>query len=147
MMDTPLLEDRHRELAALVDRFNRERVREVTPGEGEGEKARRLVHALAGEGLLDYTAPAGPGAGAKDIDVRALCVARERLSYESSLADLMFAMQGLGSYPLGRTRSGVGFCPGSGRARPSRRSRSRNRKQARTCRPSKLWPGATAQAT
>jgi acyl-CoA dehydrogenase len=100
MMDTPLLEDRHRELAALVDRFNRERVREVPPGEDEGEKARRLVHALAGEGLLDYTAPAGPGAGAKEIDVRALCVARERLSYESSLADLMFAMQGLGSYPL-----------------------------------------------
>jgi acyl-CoA dehydrogenase len=98
MMDTPLLEDRHRELAALVDRFNRERVREVPPG--EGEKARRLVHALAGEGLLDYTAPAGPGAGAKEIDVRALCVVRERLSYESSLADLMFAMQGLGSYPL-----------------------------------------------
>ncbi|MFP5265465.1 MAG: acyl-CoA dehydrogenase family protein [Blastocatellia bacterium] len=100
MMDTPLLEDRHRELAALVDRFNRERSREVPAGEDEGEKARRLVHALAGEGLLDYTVPPGSGAGAEEIDVRALCVARERLSYESSLADLMFAMQGLGSYPL-----------------------------------------------
>src|SRR5262249_3788728 len=34
------------------------------------------------------------------LDVRALCVAREHLSYDSSLADLMFAMQGLGSFPI-----------------------------------------------
>ncbi|HEX8087707.1 MAG TPA: acyl-CoA dehydrogenase family protein [Blastocatellia bacterium] len=100
MIDTPLLEDRHRELAALVDRFNREQVSAGLPGENEGEKARRLVRALAGEGLLDHTAPPLYGAGAKEIDVRARCVARERLSYESSLADLMFAMQGLGSYPV-----------------------------------------------
>jgi acyl-CoA dehydrogenase len=100
MMDTPLLEERHRELAAQVDRFNGEKVRESLTGEGEDEQARRLVRALASEGLLDYTVPAQFDAGSKEIDVRALCVVRERLSYESSLADLMFAMQGLGSFPV-----------------------------------------------
>ena len=100
MIDTPLLEDHHRKLAEQVDRFNREQTHESLPGESEDEQARRLVRALAGEGLLDHTVPAQFDAGAKDIDVRALCVVRERLSYESSFADLMFAMQGLGSFPL-----------------------------------------------
>jgi acyl-CoA dehydrogenase len=106
MIDTPLLEDRHRRLAAQVDRFNREQARESLHGESEDEQARRLVRALASEGLLDYTVPAQFDAGAKEIDVRSLCVVRERLSYESSLADLMFAMQGLGSFPL--TLAGAG---------------------------------------
>ncbi|HVG18867.1 MAG TPA: acyl-CoA dehydrogenase family protein [Blastocatellia bacterium] len=106
MIDTPLLEDHHRELAAQVDHFNREQVREGLRSRGEDEQARGLVRALASEGLLDYAVPARFDAGAKEIDVRALCVVRERLSYESSLADLMFAMQGLGSYPV--TLAGAG---------------------------------------
>ena len=100
MIETPLLEDRHRKLAGQVDRFNREQARQSSPGESEDEQARRLVRALAGEGLLDHAVPAQFDRGMNDIDVRALCVARERLSYESSLADLMFAMQGLGSFPV-----------------------------------------------
>ena len=100
MIDTPLLEERHRNLAEQVDRFNREQVREGSTGEDEDSQARRLVEALASEGLLDYTVPARFDEGAKELDVRALCVIRERLSYESSLADLMFAMQGLGSFPI-----------------------------------------------
>ena len=100
MIDTPLLEERHRNLAEQVDRFNRMHSREGSLGESEDDQARRLVEALATEGLLDYTVPAEFDSGAKEIDVRALCVIRERLSYESSLADLMFAMQGLGSFPI-----------------------------------------------
>jgi acyl-CoA dehydrogenase len=100
MIDTPLLEDRHRRLAEQVDRFNREQTGGTPRGEGEDEQARRLVRTLAAEGLLDHTVPAQFDRGAKEIDVRALCVVRERLSYESSLADLMFAMQGLGSFPV-----------------------------------------------
>lgn len=106
MIDTPLLEDRHRELAEQVDRFNRNQVYESLLGESEEEQARRIVHALASEGLLGYTVPAQFDAGAKEIDVRALCIVRERLCYESSLADLMFAMQGLGSFPV--TLAGAG---------------------------------------
>jgi acyl-CoA dehydrogenase len=100
MIDTPLLEERHRELANQVDSFNRVHSREDLRGETEDEQARRLVRALARDALLDYTVPANFDAGAKELDVRALCVIRERLSYASSLADLMFAMQGLGSFPI-----------------------------------------------
>ncbi|HEX8185131.1 MAG TPA: acyl-CoA dehydrogenase family protein [Blastocatellia bacterium] len=100
MIDTPFLEERHNHLAEQVDRFNRAQAGEGSAGESEDEQARRLVLALAGEGLLDYTVPAGFDAGEKELDVRALCIIRERLSYESSLADLMFAMQGLGSFPI-----------------------------------------------
>ncbi|HSE98862.1 MAG TPA: acyl-CoA dehydrogenase family protein, partial [Blastocatellia bacterium] len=84
-----------RELAAEVERFNREKVAAVSGG--EEDRARSLVAALAGAGLLDHTT-AKPDGG--PLDVRSLCVVRERLSYESSLADLMFAMQGLGSFPV-----------------------------------------------
>jgi acyl-CoA dehydrogenase len=99
MLDTPLLEERHREIAARVDRFNREKVGPL-PDKDEEEQSRSLIAALAGEGLLDYTTPKGEGGEGSSLDVRALCVIREHLSYESSLADLMFAMQGLGSYPV-----------------------------------------------
>jgi acyl-CoA dehydrogenase len=99
MLNTPLLEDKHRQLADQVVRFNREHVR-AAAASSEDEQARNFVTALASEGLLAYTVPDWFGSGPTTIDVRALCVVREHLSYESSLADLMFAMQGLGSFPL-----------------------------------------------
>jgi acyl-CoA dehydrogenase len=46
-------------------------------------------------GLYDHLIPdAGP------VDVRALCLVRELLGYASPLADAIFAVQGLGSYPV-----------------------------------------------
>ncbi|HJQ26342.1 MAG TPA: acyl-CoA dehydrogenase family protein [Blastocatellia bacterium] len=96
MIDTPFLETHHAELAARVDRFNRERPSDDVAT--EDERARRLVRQLAAAGLLEYAAPAD--AGSATLDVRALCVAREHLAYDSSLSDLMFAMQGLGSFPV-----------------------------------------------
>ncbi len=96
MIDTPFLETRHAELAARVDRFNRERPRHDAAG--EDEQARALVRQLAEADLLASTVPADFSTAT--LDVRALCVAREHLAYDSSLADLMFAMQGLGSFPL-----------------------------------------------
>jgi acyl-CoA dehydrogenase len=99
MLNTPLVEDHHVSLAEKVDRFTREQVRDGAQGKSEEDEARRLVRLLAREGLLDYTVPAASD-GANKLDVRALCVIRERLSYESAMADLMFAMQGLGSFPV-----------------------------------------------
>src|ERR1700754_2516494 len=96
MIDTPFLESRHRQLAVELDRFNRSRPRPQPAS--EDEQARALVRALADAGLLAWTVPAElPGA---TLDVRALCIAREHLSYDSAFADLMFAMQGLGSFPI-----------------------------------------------
>ncbi|HLG13945.1 MAG TPA: acyl-CoA dehydrogenase family protein [Blastocatellia bacterium] len=100
MQDTPLVEDTHRSLAARVVSFNRKLAGEAAPARTEDELARELVSALAREKLLEYTVPREFGGWADSLDVRALCVIREHLSYESSLADLMFAMQGLGSFPI-----------------------------------------------
>jgi acyl-CoA dehydrogenase len=100
MLNTPFLEDHHRRLGEQVERFVREQVRGAALGETEDEQARSLVRALAREGLLAHTVPAQFESGASSLDVRALCVVREHLCYESSLADLMFAMQGLGSFPV-----------------------------------------------
>jgi acyl-CoA dehydrogenase len=100
MLNTPLLEDHHRRLAEQVARFSREQVRGAATSDSEDAEARSLVEALAREGLLAYTVPENFEAGENTLDVRALCVVREHLSYESSLADLMFAMQGLGSFPV-----------------------------------------------
>jgi acyl-CoA dehydrogenase len=100
MLNTPLLEDRHRQLAGEVVRVNNEHIRDAAPATSEDEQARKLVAALASEGLLAYTVPERFDSGSNTLDVRALCVVREHLSYESSLADSMFAMQGLGSFPL-----------------------------------------------
>ncbi|HET9530582.1 MAG TPA: acyl-CoA dehydrogenase family protein [Blastocatellia bacterium] len=98
MLDTPLLDERHRELASTVERLNREKVSAVSGS--EEARARSLIAALAESGLLDYTTANLDAGEGFLLDVRALCIIRERLSYESSLADLMFAMQGLGSFPV-----------------------------------------------
>lgn len=100
MLLAPFLEDRHAKLADQIDRFNREQARGAAAGTSEDEQARSLVRELARDGLLVHTVPAGFDTGSTKLDVRSLAVAREHLSYESSLADLMFAMQGLGSFPL-----------------------------------------------
>ena len=98
MIDTPFFEARHAELADRAANFNRENPARAAANITEGELARALVRDLGAAGLLANTVPAE--FGGTTLDVRALCVAREHLSYDSSLADLMFAMQGLGSFPL-----------------------------------------------
>ena len=100
MLNTPFLEEHHRVLAEQAARFVREHVRDAGSSEDEERESRRLVATLGSEGLLAWTVPEAFDTGANSLDVRALCIVREQLSYESSLADLMFAMQGLGSFPL-----------------------------------------------
>jgi acyl-CoA dehydrogenase len=98
MLETPFLEEHHLKLAERVARFARNQVRELPSDQTEDEQARALVDLLASEGLLDYATPRTPDESR--LDARALSVIREHLCYESSLADLMFAMQGLGSFPV-----------------------------------------------
>lgn len=75
----------------------------------EGDRAlsepARVIPRLGELGLLQLLIPAHHGGGAwgadgTAVDVRALCVAREALAYTSALADSIFAVQGLGSYPI-----------------------------------------------
>jgi acyl-CoA dehydrogenase len=97
LLDLPVFEERHRRLAEVTLDFNRRRVREATRLDNEDDEAKRLVHQLGADHLLEFAAP---GTADQPLDIRSLCIIREHLSYESSMADLMFAMQGLGSYPI-----------------------------------------------
>jgi acyl-CoA dehydrogenase len=62
--------------------------------------ARRLVERLARHEVLKACVPAAWGGLRERVELRDLCVLRAVLAYRSSLADTMFAMQGLGSYPV-----------------------------------------------
>ncbi len=62
-----------------------------------GADPARLVGFLGKElGVLRFLVPA-PG---EELDLRALCLVRERLAYESPLWDALFAVQGLSAYSL-----------------------------------------------
>jgi acyl-CoA dehydrogenase len=94
---TPFFTPEHRTLASDLAQFVEQ---EIEPRANEeldvDERLRHYVTVLADAGLLRY-AVASPD---KRVDVRALCLIREALSYSSALADLAFVMQGLGTYAI-----------------------------------------------
>ncbi len=55
-----------------------------------------LLAELGSSGLLRYAVPAF----GQKVDVRAACLIREALAYDSALTDFVFAMQGIGSAPI-----------------------------------------------
>lgn len=98
--ETPFFTDEHHRLAVSVAGFAaREIERRAREETGADEEFREFLGLLAQADLLSY-------AVARDdsdaLDVRALCLIREALSYHSSLADLAFVMQGLGTYAISR---------------------------------------------
>jgi acyl-CoA dehydrogenase len=64
------------------------------------EQALRLVRMLAQAGLLTYVAEQPYGGMHARVQSRDLCIIRKEVARGSALADVMFAMQGLGSYPI-----------------------------------------------
>jgi acyl-CoA dehydrogenase len=62
--------------------------------------ARNLVRELGREGFLAYVAPERFGGVRDQVQARDWCVLREELARGSALADTMFAIQALGSYPI-----------------------------------------------
>jgi acyl-CoA dehydrogenase len=95
MIELPFFTPEHRNLAQVVAQFA---AREIEPHAGVEDDvdglARHFVGLLAGGGFLNYAV------AAPKLDIRALCLVREALSYSSSLADLAFVMQGLGTYAI-----------------------------------------------
>jgi acyl-CoA dehydrogenase len=90
-------DEAHRSLGLRCEAIGDDDVALHTPG--------RVIPRLGELGLLPLLVPAAQGGGAwgaggTSVDVRALCVAREALAYASPLADSIFAVQGLGSYPI-----------------------------------------------
>jgi len=67
----------------------------------EGRVNRRLIRGLAEEGLLPRLFPRGAG-GTRDGEISAvdLCVVREALGQESTVAENAVAIQTLGAYPI-----------------------------------------------
>jgi acyl-CoA dehydrogenase len=95
--ETPFFTDEHSRLAVSVANFvAREIEPHVMSETGSDEEFRALLDLLAQADLLRY-AVAQEGS---TLDVRSLCVLRETLAYSSSLADLAFVMQGLGTYAI-----------------------------------------------
>ena len=93
----PFFTPEHRNLATSINSFVKQEI-EVNAFEERDTDAllREYVGTLANAGVLRY---AVASAGTR-LDVRALCLIREALSYSSALADLAFVMQGLGTYAI-----------------------------------------------
>src|SRR3989475_314494 len=95
---TPFFSSEQRALAEQIAQLA-EREIEVRAGDDEqdvDEGLRSYIMLLFEANLLRY-AVAVPG---QSFDLRSFCLIREALSYSSSLADLAFTMQGLGTYAI-----------------------------------------------
>jgi len=93
--ELPFFNPEHRKLAQSVAQFVSAEIEPRAANEGDVERAaREFVSLLAQVGMLKFAV-----AGSK-LDIRALCLIREALAYSSSLADLAFVMQGLGTYAI-----------------------------------------------
>jgi acyl-CoA dehydrogenase len=101
MIDLPFFDDRHRQLASRLDALAGKFDAVVELGEsGDEDRAGRETIRIAAEhGLCRLLAPRD--FGGDGLDLRSLCLTREAMAAASGLADAVFAVQGLGSYPIG----------------------------------------------
>lgn len=98
----PFLDDEHRQLHLLCDKWCDEHLATLTEDEHDDLDGTciGLVRAIGDAGLAAYAVP-GSGGGIHDsLNVRSLCLIRETLARHHPLADFAFAMQGLGSGPI-----------------------------------------------
>ena len=100
MIELPLFDDRHRSLHARLEGVrDRLEVIAVAGEAGNVEQAGRdAIRACAELGLCRLLVSAAFGGDGHDL--RSLCIAREALASGSGLVDAVFAVQGLGSYPV-----------------------------------------------
>ena len=64
------------------------------------EEARRVINRLGKEQFFAYAVPEKFGGKRERVQARDLCILREELARGDALADTMFALQALGSYPI-----------------------------------------------
>lgn len=92
----PFFTSEHRTLAQDLVKFVNLEIEPTAVEERDvEERARHYVGVMAKAGVLDYAV-----ANDSKLDIRALCIIREGLAFASSLADLAFVMQGLGTYAI-----------------------------------------------
>ena len=90
----PFFEDRHRELASLLDAWAEQTLANIDHSDTD-QACRDIVAALGAAGWLENAAVDPDGDA--PLDVRTLCLIRETLARHDGLADFAFAMQGLGT--------------------------------------------------
>ena len=91
----PFFNPEHQNLAQSVAQFVEREIEPRAASEEDVEgSARGFVRLLADVGILKFAV------AETKLDIRALCLIREALAYSSSLADLAFVMQGLGTYAI-----------------------------------------------
>lgn len=97
----PFFDDSHRALAGELDAWcdKNKTLLESHPSDIDAH-CRALVKKLGADGWLKHTTPRAYGGVQEELDVRSLCLVREKLAYRSGLADFAFAMEGLGSGPI-----------------------------------------------
>jgi acyl-CoA dehydrogenase len=103
MFDLPLFDDSHRALAARLQEFVSKEIAPRAVDEEAGDvhqKTLEFVRLLGRGGVLRTLTPKAYGGERPKVQARDLCLTRDLLAYHSGLADVAFAMQGLGSYPI-----------------------------------------------
>ena len=95
-----------------AERFAEAAASVVEAESDERDAARRALALLAEAGWLGWTVPARDGgcdagelAPSTEVSVRALCAVRRALAWASGMLDVVFVMQGLGSYAIARAGS------------------------------------------
>jgi acyl-CoA dehydrogenase len=93
----PFFTPEQRNLAAGIATFIEQEIETRAIEERDVDaRTREYVTLLARAGLLRYAVTSAESR----LDVRSLCLIREALAYSSSLADVAFVMQGLGTYAI-----------------------------------------------
>ena len=99
-LDWPFFDETHRDLAAALEAWAADNLRDTHHGGDVDSTCRALVAGLGQGGWLRYAVPGAFGGARATLESRCLCLIRETLARHSALADFAFAMQGLGSGPI-----------------------------------------------
>jgi acyl-CoA dehydrogenase len=97
----PFFDQDHLALQRRVREWVESNLIAVHGGEDDLEqRARDLIQQLGAAGFLKQAVPREFGGVREKVAARDLCILREELARGNALADTMFALQGLGSYPI-----------------------------------------------
>ena len=96
----PLFDQDHVELQTRVRLWAQANLGIGTDHQDLERRARSLVRDLGAAGFLQHTVGQQFGGVRAQVAARDLCILREELAHGDALADTMFALQALGSYPI-----------------------------------------------
>jgi len=94
-------DNEHRNLRRQIHAWVKTHLGPADHGQGKLEvNACRLAKQLGQDGFMAYAVPSQFGGVREMVQARDLCLIREELAWGSALADVMFGVQALGSYPI-----------------------------------------------